>query len=120
MGVKEFYEPMFRPWEHYVPVDSTLSNLSAAVRWALREDSAAHAMALRAASRADEVLSEAALATYQEELFVQYAALFRDGAAELAAYRTKHVAHTANFGCEEHDEARGIDCFFVRRGIAGA
>ena len=106
-------------------------------------------MALRAADVADEMLSEEALAVYQEELFIQYAALFREQPEALAAYRAKHVAHTARFGCIEGvwglsdmgndtrggggggggDEdgrastngiVRGIDCFYVRRGAAGS
>ena len=148
-GVREFYEPLFEPWLHYVPVDSMLSNLSDAVRWSRQEDVAAHEMALRAADVADEMLSEEALAVYQEELFIQYAALFREQPEALAAYRAKHVAHTARFGCIEgvwglsdmgndtrgggggggDDEdgrastngiVRGIDCFYVRRGAAGS
>ena len=35
-GVGEWWEPLLKPWRHFVPVSSTLHNLSAAVSWVRR------------------------------------------------------------------------------------
>ena len=77
MGVSEWFEPLLKPWQHYVPVSSTLGNLSDAVRWAQTHDKEARRIAANAASLIEGVLSEAAVVYYQTELFSRYAALWR-------------------------------------------
>ena len=34
MGVREWFEPLLRPWIHFIPVSSALTNLTEAVGWA--------------------------------------------------------------------------------------
>ena len=112
MGVSEYFEPLLKPWVHFVPVDSVLRNLSDAILWARREDLQARAIAERAASFAEEMLSESAIAFYQEEMFAQYAALFKSDATELRAHRAARVSHTARFDCQVQPQD-SIDCFLV-------
>ncbi|GAQ87606.1 hypothetical protein KFL_003640080 [Klebsormidium nitens] len=52
----EYYELGLRPWEHFVPVDYNLSNLTAAIEWVLANGEEADAMVNRMHAYADEVL----------------------------------------------------------------
>ncbi|KAL1528877.1 hypothetical protein AB1Y20_010200 [Prymnesium parvum] len=79
MGVQEWYEPLLEPWKHYIPVSSTLHNLSQAVRWAQQHDERALKMTRDAAVVLENVLSESALLHYQSELFRMYASLWKGG-----------------------------------------
>lgn len=77
MPAREWFEPLLRPWEHYVPVSSTLHNLSAAVDWVRAHDAKARRMQAAAASVLEEVLSVRAMVMYQTEVFRRYSALWR-------------------------------------------
>ena len=127
MGVAEFFEPLLEPWRHYVPVSSTLTNLSRAVRWARENDQTAAQIASDAAALVEEVLSPAALAFYMEELFVQYAHThFHAGdSAEKLWKDNIHKNTTARFACEREPRrpgwppssvpgAHAIRCFLER------
>ena len=77
MGVGEWFEPLLEPWKHYVPVSSTLSNLSSAILWARENDAKARKITIEVARLMEGVLSEDAVVYYQVQLFVRYASLWR-------------------------------------------
>jgi len=90
-GVREWFEPLLEPWQHYVPVSSTLHNLSAAVRWAREHDAQARAIAARAAALMQRLLAPQVLVRYQTLLFRGYAALY-NGSAQSAGPRPSEAA----------------------------
>ena len=109
MGVSEFFEPLFIPYRHYVPVDSALTNLSDAILWARANDQQARQMAADAATLAEQVLSERGLHMYMQELLVRYAALFartNHGAVEAEWDALLPPSQTAHFQCDGVD---GVD-----------
>ena len=53
MGIVEWFEPLLVPYVHYVPVSSTLHNLSDAVRWVRAHQAQARAIARRRAPSRD-------------------------------------------------------------------
>lgn len=108
VGVREWYEPLLEPWKHYVPVASTLWNLSHAVRWARTHDVEARRIAANAASLIDGVLSEAAVTYYQVELFSKYAALWR-GATALQRPVSRSLAQL-NCSVERRGELWDTEC----------
>ena len=75
VGVHEWWEPLLRPYAHYVPVDSRLRNLSDAVQWVRQHQAEARAMARDAAETLEEALSLEALAAYSADIFRGVAAL---------------------------------------------
>jgi hypothetical protein len=99
-GVTEFFEPLLKPWQHYVPVSSTLHNLSRAVRWARDNSGAAARIASSAAALIEEIMSSTALAVYMEELFLQYARRHFDWGPFPDRLWQERVNSTARFACE--------------------
>ena len=112
-GVNEWFEPLLRPWVHYVPVASTLANLSDAVVWAREHQPEARAIARAAARLVEGALSERALAFYTGRLLHRFALLD-------AAHRPKQPKFHANawvgiFRCRTAPSAV-LECGFVAPG----
>lgn len=104
-GVVEWFEPLLAPFVHYVPVSSTLHNLSAAVRWAREHDAEAQRIAQAGARRMREVSSVSAMAYYQGQLIERYAHAYRR-AAEIDMWplpskpSLPNITSTAKYHCE--------------------
>ena len=47
-GVSEWFEPLLKPWRHYVPVANDLRNLTTAVKWVQANPQRAAAIAANA------------------------------------------------------------------------
>ena len=91
----EWFEEMFSPWEHYVPVDGSFANVSEAVTWARTHDADAQRIVGAANARARDVLSVGAIYAYADELVKGYAAAY---AAD--AYAPDDGGFTHEFSCD--------------------
>ena len=105
-GITEWWEPLLVPFVHYVPVSSTLHNLSDAVRWVRAHQAQARAIARDAAALVEAVLSPHALAAYFAHLLRGYAAL---DAASRPAQPSARPWTTARFSCGEVVQAATVD-----------
>ena len=85
MGVTEWWEAGLRPWVHYVPLSSTLHNLSDAVWWVRNNSAQARGIAAAAARFVERVLSTRALEAYATALYRGYAGLYRAPPPQLAS-----------------------------------
>ena len=112
-GVTEWFEPLLRPWEHYLPVASDLGNISAGVLWLRSHDAEARRMARAASEAAGRFLSTAAMAAYMEALVSGYARLYRDAAAVPALLARLPESEVVGFECG--GPAGAWDCSFVHR-----
>lgn len=117
MGVTEWWEAGLRPWVHYVPVSSTLHNLSEAVWWVRNHSAQAKEMADAAARFVERVLSTRALEAYAVALYRGYAGLYRAPPPQLASpaerlqFECKARPHTASeFGKASFT---AMDCGFT-------
>lgn len=97
-GVREWWEPMLEPWVHYVPVASTLHNLSAAVLWVRQHGGEAQAMARAAAELIEGVLSVEGLVHYTAALLHGYARL--DARARRKQPKLNRPGWAARFSCD--------------------
>eukprot|EP00966_Prymnesium_polylepis_P090925 2105316-Prymnesium_polylepis.1 len=122
MGVTEWYEPLVEPWKHFVPVSSTLHNLSDAVQWARAHDRQAAAMASASADLVEQALSEPAVVYYQSELFRRYAGLWRHRSTRVAQpeaghtraeFRCRFAPATGDRGVLNGSQFTARECFFV-------
>ncbi|KAL1512338.1 hypothetical protein AB1Y20_005600 [Prymnesium parvum] len=98
-----WYEAPLRPWVHYVPVDSALSNLSEAVWWAREHDEQAQRMVKESNRLMQRWLTPAAIFRYEEELLLGYAQLFTqrgDGTRHPRAIRYTCEPTAATVTCE--------------------
>ena len=75
--VVEWWEVLLEPWRHYVPISSTLGNLSEGVRWVRRNQQRARGIAEEAARLVESLLAPATLVLYTEALFLHYADIYR-------------------------------------------
>ena len=132
MGVVEWFEPLLKPFVHYVPVSSTLHNLSKAIRWAREHDAEARRIANAGVRRMRELSSVRAMAYYQAQVFRHYARLYRRGAAGMESddwplpgkrgnRSYPNITSTASFRCrvegsveaEEEEIERQRACHFL-------
>ena len=97
-GVREWWEPLLLPWVHYVPVSSTLHNLSAAVLWVRQHAREAQAMARAAAELMEGVLSVDGLVHYTAALLRGYARL--DATARRKQPKLNRPEWAARFSCD--------------------
>ena len=104
MPARLWFETSLKPWQHYVPVDSNLRNLSAAITWAREHDDEARKIAERGRAVALRWLAPAAVFTYAEELLLQYEPLMH--------YTPSLDARAVRFNCA-NDSAAHIQCFFT-------
>ena len=72
---KEWYEEMFFPWQHYIPVANDFSNLLGRIEWAEHHPHAAENMARSRIARAKHVLSKEGIITFSTVLWTLYADL---------------------------------------------
>lgn len=93
MPALPWYLRFFRPYQHYVPVDSNLRNITQAVEWARAHDSEAQRMVVAANTLARDLLHPSAIFRYVEELLLGYAPLLR--------YKTTRHERAVPFVCEE-------------------
>ncbi|KAL1520908.1 hypothetical protein AB1Y20_022468 [Prymnesium parvum] len=93
MGVVEWWEPLLEPWVHFVPVSSTLHNLSDAVEWVRNHPTRALKMSKAAAALAEQLFSTRSMQFYTLRLLRRYASLYR---GILPPMRPR----TARFSCE--------------------
>lgn len=70
---REFFQPLLRPWVHYVPVANDFSNLIERIEWARHHDEAVRDMVDEAASLGRTLNSQAAWDHYLERLLLGYA-----------------------------------------------
>jgi len=112
-GVGEWFEPLLRASEHYMPVASDLSNISEAVLWLRSHDAEARRMARAASEAAGRFLSTAALTAYMEALTVGYARLYRDAATVPTLLARLPESEVVGFECG--GPAGAWDCSFVHR-----
>ena len=81
----EWFEPLLVPWVHYIPVSSTLHNLSEAVHWVRAHPSMALQIAEAGAELMEDVASSPALTAYTARLFHGFATMFSQEEATAAA-----------------------------------
>ena len=118
MGVREWFEPLFHPFVHYVPVSSKLINVSNAVRWLRKHDARAQAIARAASRQATEVFSVAAMSIYMEALILGYARLYRDSQGVAGLLERLPQDQVVKFDCgwkRSADGNRTYDCSFFHR-----
>lgn len=73
-----FFEPMLRPYVHYIPVDFSFRHLVRQTMWARANDDKVRGIVWNARKFAEEYLSTAGVQTYVDELLVQYTSLLED------------------------------------------
>ena len=93
MGVAEWWEAGLEPWVHYVPVSSTLHNLSDAVWWVRNNSAQAREIAVAAARLVERALSTRALEAYAVALYSGYAGLYRAPPPQLASPPQRFECH---------------------------
>jgi len=74
---KEWYEEMFRPFQHYIPVSNDLSNLLGRISWAEHHPEQVENMIRAKIARAKKVLSKQGIVTFSNVLWTRYAVLQR-------------------------------------------
>ena len=89
----EAWHEGLRPYEHYVPVDANLRNLSEAVLWARAHDEEAKRIVRAANAATRELLQPSAMFRYAEEVLLGYVRLMR--------YRPALHERAVPFVCEE-------------------
>ena len=94
VGVSEWWEPALRPWVHYVPLSSTLHNLSDAVEWVIAHPLEAQGIAAAAGRLVEGLFSTSSLVTFSVALLRGYASVFHGPTTPL-------TAHAAHFACSE-------------------
>ena len=112
MGVTEWFEPLLVAGRHYIPVSSTLSNLSRAIAWAREHDEAARRIGVEGAALAERILSPEALLFYQRKLVAGYARLWSLKNGRHSTRATPSNV-TARFECETRASTR---CALVELG----
>lgn len=112
MGVTEWFEPLLVAGRHYIPVSSTMSNLSRAVIWAREHDEAARRIGMEGAALAERILSPQALLFYQRKLIAGYARLWSRKNGRHSTRATPSNV-TARFECETRASTR---CALVELG----
>ena len=112
MGVTEWFEPLLVAGRHYIPVSSTMSNLSRAIAWARDHDEVARRIGMEGAALAERILSPQALLFYQRKLIAGYAHLWARKNGRHST-RAKPSNVTARFECETRDSTR---CALVELG----
>ena len=86
---KEWYEEMFFPFQHYIPVANDFSNLLGRIQWAERHPHAVQDMIRSRLVQAKHVLSRKGITTFSAVMWTAYAELQRypigrrDGAVAL-------------------------------------
>ena len=112
MGVTEWFEPLLVAGQHYIPVSSTLSNLSRATAWAREHDEAARRIGAEGAALTERILSPAALLLYQRRLITGYARLW---ARENGRHKTRAMSNnmSARFECTAHADSARTRCALV-------
>lgn len=73
-----FFEPLLRPYTHYIPVDFSFRQLVRQTMWARANDDKVLGIVRCARKFASEYLSVAGVQTYADELLVQYTSLLAD------------------------------------------
>ena len=112
MGVTEWFEPLLVAGRHYIPVSSTLSNLSRAIAWAREHDEAARRIGVEGAALAERLLSPRALLFYSRKLVAGYARLWSRKNGRHSTRATPSNV-TARFECETRASTR---CALVELG----
>ena len=115
MGVTEWWEAGLRPWVHYVPLSSTLHNLSGAVWWVRNNSAQARQMAAAAARFVERVLSTQALEAYAVALYRGYAGLYRAPPPQLASPAEQFECNVRPHVASEFGKASftAMDCGFT-------
>jgi len=72
---KEWYEDIFSPFQHYIPVANDFSNLLGRIQWAERHPHAVQDMVRSRIARAKDVLSKEGILTFSTALWTAYADL---------------------------------------------
>jgi len=106
-GVMEWFEPLLLPNVHYLPIESALRNMSAAVDWVRGHQDEAREMARRAGSLVEQVLSSRALVEYSTAIFRGYATL---DAARRKAQPVVEPASHAEFSCDVAARTSELTC----------
>jgi hypothetical protein len=99
MPARPWYYLFMRPFEHYVPIDSNLDNLTQAIVWAIKHDARVQQIVEKANARASEVLQPRTMFRYTEATLEGYARLFK--------YVPKLHHRAIRFLCDElHSSSR--------------
>lgn len=121
MGAVEWFEPLLRPGEHYLPVESDLSNLTAVIISARAHDSEARQVAMRSVEWSRRFMSATMVVEYTMALYAGYAGLFRSPAplkqrADAVRFSCwPAIVNVSDPGCDKHAMAgrQLTDCGFV-------
>lgn len=73
----EFFQPLMKPWVHYIPVQNDLSDLVDRVRWAREHETEARLIGQRAAEFAQDFLTTSAWQFYIKHLLRHYSSLIK-------------------------------------------
>ena len=92
----EWYEALLVPGEHYVPVDGSYGNLSAAIAWARVHDMQAQRMTHAAHTRIRQVVSVPGVYAYSERLIRSYATKYAENSV---ASKRAVGTYTHEFSC---------------------
>ena len=93
MPALPWYFSLLRPFEHYIPVDSNLQNVTNAVLWARDHDEQMQRVVAAANAATRELVSPSAIFRYSEETLLAYARLLK--------YRPVLHQRAVPFVCEE-------------------
>ena len=113
MGVLEWFEPLLHPYVHFVPVTSTLSNISDSIHWLHHHEDEALQIANSAAALGQEIFSLGSLSVYMEELLLGYSRLYRDSQAVPALLTRLPQTEIVRFDCSTKSGNGGFECFFA-------
>ncbi len=73
-----FWYPLLRPWEHYIPVETDLSDLVEKIVWAKEHDATCENIARSARKFAEEHFMPEHIALYCYKVLVKYASFYRE------------------------------------------
>ena len=93
MPALPWYHLFLKPYEHYLPVDSNLANLSSTIEWAIQNDDSARQIAMKANAAIRELLHPRAIFRYAEEILRSYSTIMR--------YRPTLHKRAVQFRCDE-------------------
>ena len=91
---EEFYEGIFQPFEHFVPLRKDLSDLYEAVLWARAHDEEARAIADKMVARARATLTQETVLQYVHMLLIRYGLALTHGL--VAALHCTQASETSN------------------------
>jgi hypothetical protein len=87
---EEFLQPIVRPYEHYVPVDTDYVNLTDQIQWAIDHDEEVQNIANRARALYEEVFRTSYLQCFLSRVILEYSSLLTDSVPSFPHFYALH------------------------------